>query len=148
MALVALPVVWWIRGHERQILRTGRELSETEAQLASAVGVADVRRIRVCLIDPIPMPGPAWAHRTAQRLGFPALRASGLCLGHGIYLQRPRLDILVHECVHTAQYERLGAGRFLRHYLSQCLHDGYAAAVLEREAVETATRVLSDQASI
>ena len=56
---------------------------------------------------------------------------------------RWNVEILVHELVHTAQYERLnGIPGFLRQYLRDCLKDGYMSAAMEREAREVSMNAL------
>ncbi len=43
--------------------------------------------------------------------------------------------LIAPECMHTAQYERLGGFRsFLARYLAECVEFGYLNAPLEREA--------------
>ena len=50
--------------------------------------------------------------------------------------------MVVHELVHTFQYERLGSVEaFLAQYLQECLTIGYPAAPLEQEAILTTARV-------
>ena len=131
-------LVPWIRRHEHRILVSGRRLLPTEQNLAARAGVVDPDRIRVLSVKLIPMPGPEWLRQWARRMHFPAGAAAGMSLRYGIYLSldyEHRLDVLVHECVHTAQYESLGMRRFLSAYVSQCLIDGYRQAPLEMEAV-------------
>lgn len=44
-------------------------------------------------------------------------------------------QVIAHECVHTAQHERLGGLRpFLELYIRQCVASGYLEAPLEQEA--------------
>ncbi|HRJ72181.1 MAG TPA: hypothetical protein PLS03_08140 [Terrimicrobiaceae bacterium] len=53
--------------------------------------------------------------------------------------------MIAHECVHTAQYERLGGFRpFLRQYLEECLAVGYDESPLELEAMMTSQRIQTD----
>jgi len=49
---------------------------------------------------------------------------------------------LVHELVHTGQYERLGGVRpFLERYLRECLTIGYPMGALEQEAIRIAEEI-------
>jgi hypothetical protein len=50
---------------------------------------------------------------------------------------------IVHELVHTAQYERLGGFEgFLRPYLLECITPpGYPYGPMEQEAINTAARL-------
>lgn len=128
----------WAAGAGRLAGRVGRVLTPEEQELAVRMGVAEPGRVRVVVAAEMPWPGPRWLHRLASRLGFPATESVGLCLGHAIFLHpawAEQNDVLAHELVHTAQYERLGGVRpFLRRYLAECLAFGYVAAPLEREA--------------
>ena len=70
----------------------------------------------------------------------------GLTLRYGILVrtdcwgQRP---LIVHELVHTSQYERLGGFEaFLRRYLLECITPpGYPDGPMEQEAVITAAKL-------
>ena len=70
----------------------------------------------------------------------------GLTFRYGIFIradywnQRP---LLVHQLVHTSQYERLGGFEgYLRPYLLECITPpGYPLGPMEQEAVTTATRL-------
>jgi len=71
--------------------------------------------------------------------------AAGFTLRYGIFIRADRWGdrrLVVHELVHTAQFERLcGFDPFLRQYLSECLTIGYPDAPMEQEAVSTASRL-------
>ena len=52
----------------------------------------------------------------------------------------PRL--IVHELVHTSQYEKLGGFLpFLRKYLMECINIGYPEAPMEQEAIRMAEKI-------
>ncbi len=150
---LALPVaVFWARRQERRILREGRPLTEDERRDAEDAGVADADAVRLLTPDVVPTPGGAFLRGLTRWTGvLPAGSPAGMALGHGIYLDRKVVAafrptdvraILVHECVHVAQYERLGGIRpFLSRYLKECVRDGYHASAMEAEANETADRV-------
>jgi hypothetical protein len=143
LVFFALPwVTFWAWRHEREILRRGRPLAQDELQRAALAGVAAPGRIRVLTVDKVPMPGWRWVQRLAARLGFDGSTTAGMALRYGIYLRRDReveTALMVHECAHTAQYERLGSiAAFMRRYLVECLRDGYAGSALEAEARDAA----------
>ena len=147
------PVVWmalpftarWVREQERRILRNGRPLNETEIEYARRTGIPCPECVRLLVLPEIPTPADGFLGTLARLFRFPLFAASGMALGHGIYLADEvagNRTILVHELVHVSQYERLGGiRRFLKDYLDQCLTDGYENAELEREANETAARI-------
>ncbi len=142
---MCLPwVIFWAWRQERRILRTGRTLTAKEAERAARAGVKTPAKIRVLAVTGVPMPGPGWMHKLASRLGFDGSQTAGMALRYGIYVRQECQDdpeLLVHECCHTGQYERMGSiGAFMRVYLMQCLRDGYHASALEEEARAAAER--------
>lgn len=80
-------------------------------------------------------------------INFLTAKPRGLTLRYGIFVRadcREDRDLLLHELVHTAQYERLGGiVAFLRKYLFECTTAGYGAAPLEEEAIAVARRIQS-----
>ena len=134
----------WVRRQERAILRNGRPLTARERAAAAEVGVQRVDALRVAEVAAVPLPGPRWLRQLAVKFGYPSQSAIGMCLRYGIYVDarvRESFPIVVHECVHAAQYERLGIRRFLSLYIKQCLKNGYAAAPLEQEASQWTARL-------
>jgi hypothetical protein len=133
----------WAQKQEQLILREGAPLSPKEIADARAVGVREPERVRVLLVDEIPAPPDALL-KAATAEFFPEA-PSGLTLDHGIFIRRDcRTDrhLVVHELVHTSQYERLGGiAPFLRDYLTECASFGYRNAPLEREAEEIAAQI-------
>lgn len=141
-----LPVAWWwARRHEQKILNSGQKLTEQEKVDAAAAGVVDVDSIRLRIISPVPTPGGALLRRASRITRFPLNPPSGMALGHGIYLDPSVVSeryVFLHECVHVAQYERMGGiWPFLDRYLLECLQDTYWNAAMEAEANEVATRI-------
>lgn len=140
-----LPVVWlWAFRMERRALRHGRPLNRREGELARRAGVRHPERIRVLLVDEMPSAGLPWMRRLAARWGLSMDGVIGLCLRYGIFLRRrpARLETFVHECVHTAQCERLGGlAAFLARYLGECLEHGYDRAPMEIEAERVCRRL-------
>ncbi|MEP6956338.1 MAG: hypothetical protein ABI883_05885, partial [Chthoniobacterales bacterium] len=67
---------------------------------------------------------------------------------YGIYLRADHSGnraLLMHELVHTVQYERLGGVRpFLAQYLRECLTVGYPLGDLETEAARVAAEAVVD----
>jgi hypothetical protein len=135
-----LPVAFaWAEEQESRILKEGTPLSEAEIADARRAGVAHPEKIRVLRVEVLPEPDHEEALFVAKSIGFFGQRANGLTLGHGIYLCRNvwgNRHILVHECVHVSQYEKLGGIQpFLSLYLRECIDPGYPFGALEREAI-------------
>jgi hypothetical protein len=138
----------WASEQERRILRDGVPLSEQEIVDAKAVGVQNPHHIRLLRVDAIPFPAHPMLKLARAAISLLASSPRGLTLQHGIFVRsdcwRDR-SLIVHELVHTAQYERLGGiVPFLRKYLFECATIGYREAPMEQEANAIAARVCSD----
>ncbi|MGK0185170.1 MAG: hypothetical protein ACI9R3_000945 [Verrucomicrobiales bacterium] len=144
--LGAWPASVWVYLQERHICRHGAALSVREQQIASLVGVHCPERVRVLSVSEVPFPFDWLTRRIAAMTEQSPARALGLTARYGIYIQeqaRWDIELLVHELVHTAQYERSnGILGFLRLYLRDCLHNGYMNAEMEREARELSISAL------
>ncbi len=145
LPLIVPPAARWAAWQERKILREGTPLGGQALEDAVRMGVRHPERIRVLEVERIPLLN-AKPLDFASRF-FPEVTSHtiGLSLRYGIYLRRQHSGnrrLLAHECVHTAQYERLGGiEEFLEVYLRQCLESGYPQAPLEREAVRRSSEL-------
>lgn len=141
-----LPLaVSWAREHQELILREGVPLSEPELFEARRVGVKQPEKVRLLSVPTIPFPDHPLLQAACRATNFLPESPRALTLFHGIYLRsdcwRDRA-IVVHELVHTAQYERLGGiGPFLRSYLGECMTFGYTNSSMENEARVAASRL-------
>ena len=141
-----LPLaVQWATEQEQRILREGVPLSEREIADAKAVGVREPQRVRLLQVAKIPRPSDPQLAAAADAIQFLSPATRGLTLNYGIFIQsdcwRERL-LVIHELVHTAQYEQLGGILpFLRKYLFECITIGYPEAPMEKEAMEMATQL-------
>lgn len=132
----------WAEQQSEQIRRFGEPLTEDELGLASRMGVANPRLIRVLTVEEVPRPEDPALLAFAESVGFLDQEPNGLTLGYGIFLRRgTRANRLVsHECRHVFQYEQLRSiENFLRAYLSQILRFGYRKAPLEEDAYANET---------
>jgi hypothetical protein len=137
----------WAAEEERRILREGVSLTESQIKDAKKLGVQQPERVRLLRVDSVPGPSHP-ALKTAQAaLRFLSPATRGLTLRYGIFIRSDcwgDRSLVVHELVHTAQYERLGGILpFLRKYLSECFTLGYAKAPMELEAVASEKRICS-----
>lgn len=143
---VFLPlVVRWAEREEARILRTGEPLSRESRLDAARAGVSRPEKIRLLKVPVVPAPRHPLLRAVGQLTGLLSPATAGMSLRYGIFI---RWDcwgdrhLIAHECVHTAQCERLGGLEpFLRQYLLECLTDGYYNSRLEREAVETSSAI-------
>lgn len=137
--------VKWAERTERRILREGVPLTESQRSDAALMGVKHPEKIRILRVESIPFPDNPILRIAAQMTGLLSPHTAGMALRYGIFV---RLDfqgdrrLIAHECVHTAQYERMGGFEaFLSKYLRECLEIGYPEAPLEQEAMLKSTKV-------
>jgi len=136
----------WAAEQQERILREGVSLTVRELADALKVGVKDPERVRLLEVEIIPSPSHPVLMAAYQQINLAPAAPRGLTLHYGIFVRsdywRDRA-LIVHELVHTAQYERLGGIElFLRRYLLECATVGYNKSALEKEAVTTAARIL------
>lgn len=135
----ALPgATLWLRHHETEILRQGVPLTPQLQADARRIGVKFPARVRLRLVKQVPEMRPLlrWM---AQTFGLCDSSTRGMSLRYGIYVRSDCGDerpLLVHELVHTWQYERLGGiHAFLKEYLYESMvAPGYPFGRLEQEA--------------
>jgi hypothetical protein len=101
----------WAEAQEKYILKHGAPL--TSAQLADAqrVGVQDSARVRVLVVDRIPLPDDEELAEAAQRAQIITNACRGVAIGHGIIIRADswqNRELILHQLVHVAQCERSG----------------------------------------
>jgi hypothetical protein len=113
----------WAKAQEEFILERGASLGPIYSVDAQRVGVKDVSRVRVLIVDRIPVPEVDDLADAASRSLIISAACRGVAIGHGIII---RLDcwgdreLMVHQLIHVAQCERAGGLEpFLYQYLSQ-----------------------------
>jgi hypothetical protein len=139
---LTLPAALWVLAHERSILRRGTPLDQRLLAAAKQAGVRRPERVRIATVDLVPPGVPRRLQPFLQRWGV--VESAGMCLRYGIYIDRrwaQEPQVIIHELVHTAQYERLGLARFIGRYLHECFTLGYARSPLEQQARELTARI-------
>lgn len=138
----------WAMEQERVILAEGVALAAGQIADARRVGVEQPERIRLLRVAQIPQPShPARAAAVgATRLISPL--TAGLTVRYGIFIRADSWQdrsLIVHECAHAMQYERLGGFEaFLRPYLMECVNPpGYPFGPLEQEAIRLQIEICS-----
>jgi hypothetical protein len=116
---------------------------------AARMGVKHPEKIRLLKVDHIPLLNGPLVRLAAQCVPDISANTVGLSLRYGIYIRSRywgNRSLVAHECVHTAQYERLGGiPEFLRTYFTQCLETGYPDAPLEQEAIMRSSEPLDTE---
>jgi hypothetical protein len=137
---VCLPLaVRWVSQQEQRILRAGVPLDEPHLTDARLMGVVHPESVRLLKVDQVPLPADRLLRWAAQQTKLICSDTAGMTMRYGIFVRSDcwqKRRLIAHECVHTAQYERLGGiGEFLSRYLRECLEVGYPSGPLEQEAL-------------
>jgi hypothetical protein len=141
-------VLDWVETQERYALGYGVSLSPTAAEDARAAGVSDPQQVRLCVVREIPPPDHPRIKQLAAELGLITPETLAITFGYGIFIREDHLDdrqTLVHECVHVAQYEKVGLEDFLMQYVVQIFKHGYDNAPMEREARAVTESVIGNR---
>jgi len=139
-----LPLAFqWAKAQEDFVLARGTSLGPRYTEDALHVGVQDCARVRVLVVDRIPMPENREL-ADAARVGHIITEASrAVAIGHAIIIRADcwsDRELMVHQLVHVAQCERCGG---LEPYLGRYLSDrhsctDFTAGSFEEEARRTA----------
>lgn len=134
----------WAEEQEQLILSNGDALTDVQLADARNVGVIHPEKIRLLMVNQIPMPAHPALHAATSAIHLITPDTIGLTLRYGIYIRsdhRNNRQLITHEFVHTSQYERLGGhSPFLQQYLHEYNTLG-SAAPMEQEAIYTAARM-------
>lgn len=137
LPLLLPKTIAWVEEQARQVASSGRALTKHEWELARGVGVAQPERIRVALVDTLPLPEDPTLLAAALQAGLLGPGMVGLTLGHSVFICKGHetLRLLSHEFRHVHQYEQAGSiAAFLPPYLQQVVQLGYANTVFEKDA--------------
>ena len=127
----------WAEGEAQRVASWGRVLTEHERGLARGVGVAQPERIRVALVDALPLPEDPVLRAAALQAGLLTPDMVGLTLGHSVFVCKGHETsrLFTHEFRHVYQYEQAGSiAGFLPGYLQQVVQLGYANTAFEKDA--------------
>lgn len=127
----------WANFQSEHVALVGEPLPPTLIEVARRVGVQMPERIRVKIVDQLPMPEEPLLRKAAIETGLLGPQMVGLTLGHSIFIVHGHdtVRLISHECRHVFQYETLGSiEKFLPVYLQQIATSGYADALLEIDA--------------
>jgi hypothetical protein len=142
-----LPIACaWAVGQERAIIQSGVALGESQLADARQIGIAQPERVRLLRVAQIPVPTAPALAAAARATNLINSLTHGLTFRYGIFIRADcwnQRSLVVHELVHTSQYERLGGFEgFLRPYLLECIAPpGYPYGPMEREAVSMVAKL-------
>jgi hypothetical protein len=127
----------WMELRSAEILSRGKPLTAAGLRIARSVGVLDPERIRVELVESLPLPDDQMLRDVALQTGLIDPDMAGGTFGYGIYACKDQATnrLLAHECRHVFQYEVAGSiAAFLPAYLKEIVENGYFECPLEVDA--------------
>ncbi len=127
----------WVELRCAEILSKGKPLTPAGIAVAQSVGVLDPDRIRVELVESLPLPDDQMLRDVALQTGLLGPNMVGVTFGHGIYacIDHVTNKLLAHECRHVFQYEDAGSiAAFLPVYLQEIVEYGYIESPFEADA--------------
>ena len=113
----------WAQRQEAYILEHGVRLNPRQTADARRAGVRDPGRVRVLVVDRIPLPDDKELAEAAQHSQILTDCSRGIAIGHGIIIRAdswPNRELLLHQLVHVAQCERCGG---LESFVGEYLQD-------------------------
>jgi hypothetical protein len=136
----------WAKRQETLILKHGTPLTSGQIADAQRCGVRDWARVRVQVVDRIPLPDEEELAEAAQRAQIITDASRGVAIGHGIIIRADswgKRELLLHQLVHVAQCERSGGlESFVGEYLSdRRTSPDFSVGPLEDEARGLARKI-------
>jgi hypothetical protein len=146
---VLLPRAYeWARQQEEFVLTHGHPLGRTHAWDAHLAGVRDWARVRVLVVDRIPLPEDPIIAEMAKRIGVITEETRCMGFGHALLVRGDAWndrELILHNLVHIAQCERSGGLEpWVRQYLGDRVNcPRFTMGSLEEEARRSAREICS-----
>jgi hypothetical protein len=143
----------WAKQQEAYILQHGARLAAHQLADASRAGVDNPDRVRVLVVDRIPLPDDEELAEAARRAQIITEASRGVAIGYGIIIRADswqNRELLLHQLVHVAQCERSGGLEcFVGEYLGDRVSSpDFSVGSLENEARGLAREICAaDQAA-
>jgi hypothetical protein len=136
----------WAKTQEAYILEHGVPLSKNQIADGRRAGVEDPGRVRVLVVDRIPLPGDKELADAARHAQIITDASQAVAIGHGIIIRADswqNRELLLHQLVHVAQCERSGG---LESFVGEYLLDrrssrDFSLGSLEDEARSLARKI-------
>jgi hypothetical protein len=136
----------WAKSQETYILRHGAPLAAHQVADARRAGVEAIGRVRVLVVDRIPLPEDKELADAARHAQIITDASKAVAIGHGIVIRADswqNREQLLHQLVHVAQCERSGG---LESFVSEYLLDrrssrDFSLGSLEEEARSRAREI-------
>lgn len=142
-----LPLAYhWAKAQEEFVLAHGTPLSPQHMADARLAGVRDCERVRMLVVDRIPLPEGGDLAEAARRTHIITEDTRCVGFGHAVMIRAEAWgdrELLVHNFVHVAQCERSGG---LEQWVQQYLFDrqtsaSFTVGSLEEEARRIAREI-------
>ena len=138
LSVMAPRVVAWAEKLSADGRARGAALESSQLRIARASGVRDPEKIRVVVVDRIPLPDEPELKAAALKVGLSPASALGMTVGYTVVVVRGYEDnvrLLSHEFRHVAQYEACGGiAPFLAMHLADLAAFGYEDSPFEVDA--------------
>jgi len=138
LSVMAPRVVTWAEKLSAQGRAHGVSLTPAQQRIARASGVREPAKIRILVVDRIPLPDEPELRAAALEVGLSQSSALGMTLGYAVVVVRGYQDnvrLLSHEFRHVAQYEACGGiAPFLAMHLADLAAFGYEDSPFEVDA--------------
>lgn len=142
-----LPLAYqWAKQLEEFVLAHGHPLGTTHAWDAHLAGVQDSAKIRVLVVDRIPLPDNPKLAEASRRLRIITEDTRCMGLGHALLVRGDAWndrELILHNFVHVAQCERAGGLEpWVREYLSDRVScPNFTIGAIEEEARRVAREI-------
>ena len=148
-----LPLAYqWAKAQEEFVLARGNPLGSRHARDAKLVGVQDCDRVRVLVVDRIPLPENPELAKASKRIGIITEDTRCVGFGHALIIRVDAWndrELILHNLVHIAQCERCaGLEQWVRKYLGDRVNcPKFTIGSLEEEARRIAREICCDHAA-
>lgn len=133
----------WAKIQEELILKYGVPLAPAQIADAERAGVQDSSRVRVLVVDRIPLPDDEELAEAARLAQIITDASRGVAIGHGIVIRADSWksrELLLHQLIHVAQCERSGG---LEAFVGEYLCDRRTCADFSLGSLEDEARGLA-----
>jgi hypothetical protein len=140
LAPLAYP---WAKSQEAYILKHGAPLTQEQVADARRAGVEDTTRVRILVVDRIPMPDNKELADAARLAQIITDSSKAVAIGHGIIVRADswqNRELLLHQLVHVAQCERSGG---LEPFVTEYLMDRRGSRDFSLGSLEDEARSLA-----
>lgn len=133
----------WAKTQEQFVLARGASLNPRHMADARLTGVRDCERVRVLVVDRIPLPESGELAEAARRTRIITEDTRCVGFGHALMIRADAWgdrELLLHNLVHVAQCERSGG---LEQWIQQYLGDRHSCASFTIGSLEEEARGLA-----